>query len=146
MKCESKRHYGSRAAAEKAATRTHVAAAKGRGWLYPYQCAQCGLWHLTHFTPAEQAKRSAAVARQRELDARKITATPKAEPPTTKALRTKLTEISCALKLDERRQDAARIKRAEAIGKLVAADVARAKAEDDYRAAQADVLRLLGVN
>ena len=140
MRCEDKRHYLTCEAAERAATRTRQAA-RGQK-LYPYQCDRCGLWHLTSWTPSQQetwiaARGSAHTPKQSVIH--------EVEPPSLKGLRTRLVQISAALKLDEKRQDAKRRQWAERVGKLIEADLALDRAIEEYKAAQDEVLRLLGI-
>lgn len=143
MRCQEKKHYLTRAAAEAAATRT-TGVEKYGAKLFAYQCDLCRLWHLTRWTPQKQAY--ALQSRAQSRAAIQTTQPAKQEPPSTKALRAKLVQITAALKLAERREDAARLKRALAMGKMVEADEAMRQAENDYRAAQEAVLRLLGLS
>jgi hypothetical protein len=141
VKCNDKRHYLTREAAEAGASRT-IRASHGRK-MYAYLCPACKLWHLTTWTPEYRAAVVDSWAAERA--ARPTKPQSPVEPPTVKALRTRLVEVTASMRLDERRRDAARRKRAEEIGKLVAADELLRKAEDDYRAAQLAALKLLGM-
>jgi hypothetical protein len=58
-----KRTYRSKAKANRFQRRTRPPLGMKKERLYPYECP-CGNWHLTHQTPAQQARIKARIAAQ----------------------------------------------------------------------------------
>ena len=122
MHCAEKIAYATEAEAERARKQAVKLRNRGRAlrWLHVYHCPECLSWHVGHQRrPAPQEP-----------------AAPAPKPPSTGDLRRKLERMA---RQWERQEDYQRRQRAEAIGKLIAAERAVEDAEKELLELQRQV-------